>query len=350
VRGPWLLLGLTLIACVPEPEPGRARDASPGDVEVDAAELPSEAECRECHPEAAAQWADSRHHAAFVNPDFQRAYAREPDASSPGFCRDCHAPSLASASIETRAEAEALGVGCHDCHVDAGVVVTGPGRAPAAPHALEVRDGFATDSCARCHEFEFPPGSRRAGELMQLTMTEHRASPFADRSCGSCHLPRGDHSLASTRDPEALARAVTATATREGDDLLVTLTPHEIGHAFPTGDLYRRLEIHAERRVDGRRVASATRYLDREFVPWRARDGRINPRYREPVVDDRVREPTTVRLSLADPDHAPGGELIWSLDYERVDARDDLDLAASTLASEVRLAAGRCTLAECERR
>jgi hypothetical protein len=339
---PWLLLlGLALLACEAEPTPV---EPTLGTDELDqAAALPSEAECRECHVEEAAQWAGSRHHAAFVNADFQRAYAREPKP----FCRDCHAPGLTR--TETAAEAEALGVGCHDCHVDAGVVVTSPGRAPAAPHPLEIRESFATDSCARCHEFEFPPSSRRAGELMQLTIREHQASPFADRSCGACHLAGGDHSLASTRDPEALARAVTAVATREGDDLILALTPHEIGHAFPTGDLYRRLELHAERRVEGRLVASATRYLDREWVPYRGRDGRIDPRYREPIVDDRLHGPTTLRLRLAAPDEPAGGELVWTLDYERVDARDDLDLAASTLASEVRLASGRCTVAGCER-
>ncbi len=159
--------------------------------------LPSEAECRECHPEVAAQWDRSRHHAAFSNPDFQRSLAREPE----DFCRNCHAPGLARVQPLTateRAEAEALGVGCLDCHAGEGTLLAGPNaNLAAAPHPLAAVQDFATHSCARCHEFDFPPNSRRPpGSMMQLTMREHRASAPAVRSCADCHLPAGDHSLA----------------------------------------------------------------------------------------------------------------------------------------------------------
>jgi hypothetical protein len=313
-----VLLACVLLSCEAEPEQVAIVEPEP---------LPSEAECRECHADVAAQWARSRHHLSFSNADFQRAYAREPTA----FCRDCHAPS----------GAEALGVGCRDCHAGEGTVLAGPNaKFAAAPHPLAAVPEFATQSCARCHEFDFPPGSRRQpGTMMQLTMREHRASAHANRSCADCHLPSGDHSLASTRDPAAIRRALAIVARRDGDDLILELEPRGVGHAFPTGDLYRRLELHAERRIGDQVIATATRYLDRELSPWRFPDGRLNGRFHEPIGDDRLIGATPIRLELgADP---PGGELIWWVDYERVDARDDFAPQQSTIASEVRLGEGR---------
>ena len=327
----------------PTPTPAASTTTASTSVTRPAPEpLPSEAECRECHPEVAAQWQRSRHRAAFQNPDFQRSLAREPT----DFCRDCHAPGRVHVPPLPTAEAEALGVACLDCHGGGDTILTGGGEPSdaslAAPHALTTADDFATQICARCHEFEFPHDSRQAaGTLMQLTMREHRASPSRDRSCASCHLPNGDHSLASTRDDDAIRRAVTVRARRDGDDLLVELTPDEIGHAFPTGDLYRRIEVHAERQIDGRAIASVTRYLDREWRPWRLRDGRLNRSFDDPLVDDRVVGPTLLRLELDTSPEQPGGELVWWVDYERVDARNDLEPERSTLASEVRLAQGQ---------
>lgn len=308
--------------------------------------VPNDAECRECHDEIADAWASSRHHLAFENPDFARSYAREPL----DFCRNCHAPGLtrhAALALDAPA-AEQLGVGCIDCHVDPADperVLTGGTGDSLAPHALARIAEFGTRSCARCHEFTFPPNSRRpTGTMMQTTMREHQRSVFADRSCASCHMPAADHGFASTRAPEALRRAVEIVATREGDDLVVELAPVAVGHAFPTGDLYRRLEIHAELRdANGLLLAETTRYLARQFPAWRHANGRINQAWREPVPDDRLTEPTRVRLELdaAGPGPGPGeARLVWWVDYERVDARDDLVPARSTLASELRLGEG----------
>lgn len=297
-----------------------------------------DADCQACHPEVAAGWAQSRHHAAFTNVDFSRSYAREPLA----FCRDCHAPALAR-GLEGP-DAEALGVGCKDCHGGGRSVWTGPGAATVrAPHLLERSDDFGTRSCARCHEFAFPAASRRpAGSMMQTTMREHLASAHADRGCDACHLPRDttgvDHSLASTRDPDALRRALAVTATREGNDLVVSIEPRDIGHAFPTGDLFRRLALHAELHAGGQRIAATTRYLARHFVTRRREDGTLDPAFAWPEPDDRLRGPTTIRLTL---DPAASGELRWWIDHERVDARDDHHPERSTIASTVRIAEGR---------
>jgi hypothetical protein len=312
-------------------------------------ELPSEAACHECHADVAAQWTSSRHHLSFDNPDFARAYAREPKA----FCRECHAPALTRPESLRVPEPERLGVGCLDCHLDPQhpfAVATGPGHASAAPHALVRSDDFGTHSCARCHEFEFPPDSRRPpGTMMQTTMREHRASPYADRSCADCHLPRTgtgalasrDHSLASTRDPAAMRAALEAEARREGDDLILRLRPIDVGHAFPTGDLFRRLELHAQLRIGDELLAEHTRYLDCEFEPWRLADGRRNHAYAKPVQDDRLTGPTTIELPLDGGVRGREAVLEWWVDYERVDARSHLYPELSSLAGEIRLAEGQ---------
>jgi hypothetical protein len=298
--------------------------------------IPGETECRECHDEVATQWSGSLHHASFSNIDFQRSFVREPT----DFCRDCHAPAL---DRLPEVEAEALGVGCLDCHLQGDRLLTGgaPEQPNSAPHALTRSPEFGTEACASCHEFAFPPESwRPAGTMMQTTMTEHAQSKFADRSCADCHMPARDHAFGSTRDDDAIRRALSVTARREGDALLLELEPHEVGHAFPTGDLFRRIELHAELiGTEGQTIASATRYLGRHFEARRHLDGRLNHAAMQPVPDDRIREPTTIRIELDS--HGNEATLVWSVDYQRVDDRDNHFPERSTLAGEVRLAGGR---------
>ncbi len=304
--------------------------------------IPNEHECEGCHDAAAASWASSRHHLAFTNVDFQRAYARETEP----FCRDCHAPGFVHAEPLPRERAEARGVGCVDCHVEGARLLSSgdPSTPSAAPHALEREPEFGTRSCARCHEFDFTPTSPRRGTMMQTTMREHRASPHAARSCASCHMPAASHAFASSRDDAALRRALQVEAWREGDELVVSLTPHEVGHALPTGDLFRRLALQARwLDAEGHALATATRYLDRNFVPLRHADGRPNLALRLEPNDDRVHGPTTIRLGPRSELEQPGAslELEWSLDYQRVDDRNHREPGMSTIASEVRIAGGR---------
>ena len=297
----------------------------------------TEADCRRCHADAAAQWQRSRHHDAFTNADFQRSYAREPTP----FCRDCHAPGFVRTPALPAEDAESLGVGCLECHGDGDGIVTGTSGSRDGPHAVRRLEDFGTSVCESCHEFSFPESSRRPeGTMMQTTLSEHRASELRDRACASCHLPAisegHDHSLAATRDPAAKQAALQSLATRTDDGLRLSLTPREVGHAFPTGDLYRRLELHAEALDDDDEVvAKRTRYLGRHFAPYRHADGTLNAAYRWPVPDDRLTGPTDVVLPLP-----AAAKIRWWVDYERVDERDDLHPERSPLAGEVRLAEG----------
>jgi len=180
-------------------------------------------------------------------------------------------------------------------------------------------------------------------------MLEHAQSRFAERSCASCHFPAAeggaDHSLASTRNPDAWRRALEVEVRARNNAVVFSLRPVEVGHALPTGDLFRRLALHVEWRVDAERVSSATRYLARHFEPWRHDDGSLNPAYAWPVRDDRVVGEDEFVVEVETDGGADGGEWVWWVDYERVDAREDDRPQDATIASVVRIAEGRLAVA-----
>lgn len=266
--------------------------------------------CEACHAVQAAQWRGSQHQTAYREAEFQRALAHEPLP----FCRGCHAPE-ADPAAPAPPELAGLGVGCVSCHVPEDMVLgaPGPGRA-AAPHAIRRPPGFAGDqACAGCHEFAFPG---RPGVMMQATIAEHAASEHAATSCADCHMPRlaggrRDHRFAGSRDPELLRRSLRVTAGRAGGTVNMTIEPGWVGHAVPTGDLFRRLVVEAEV-ADGRQVlAREAQALGRRFAQEHGR--------RTPIADDRVGArpgPTEVVLALgAVADDRP---IRWRVRHERV--------------------------------
>lgn len=283
-------------------------------------------ECVSCHADVASEWTHSLHQRSFEDPMFQAALERERD---PAFCRSCHAPE-ANPRDEPSPREAAAGVGCVSCHLT--------GREPAVlaapkpqaddrqvPHALRRTPAFASpDACAGCHEFSFPSGGRAGHGLgMQRTITEHARSAFADESCQGCHMPPArsggavhhDHGFAVAGQPSMLRAAVTITATRpEPGRVILELSPRSIGHAFPTGDLFRRLsvELHGEQAGQS---WSAQRVLGRHFGSRRVGEGQV---IRVERGDDRVgvgRGPTVVEFAL--PPELHGRPITWELVHER---------------------------------
>ena len=291
------------------------------------------ASCVHCHPAEAAEWQSSRHRIAYTNGEFQRALAREP-ASGRSFCVRCHAPEAPTDGSASRAHE--IGVACVTCHVPLGPVLAAPSRRPAAraPHGLLRTASFRTaEACAGCHEFEFPGNGH--GKMMQRTVTEHRESASADRGCAGCHMPTvgdGDdrhrsHSFPGGHDPELVRSALRIHAARPDPDLVrIELAPHDVTHAVPTGDLFRRLAVTVES-DDVKRV----RYLGRHFVPA--------PRGRNEVADNRVHlRPSVLEVVL--PETAAGTEVRWSVRYERVAHFNGPDPEKATVDGFVLLAAG----------
>jgi hypothetical protein len=295
--------------------------------------------CVGCHPDQAAEWRGSLHARAASDGAYRRALAREPSA----FCRGCHAPE-ADPEDASLAPAALAGVACVTCHVtEEGTVLAAPRLAGAAeaPHALRRAQAFAgAGACQGCHEFAFPGAiGDEDAQLMQTTMREHARSKGSAQPCADCHMPlregRRAHGFSEVRDAGWLRARLRAQAEVVPGALRVTLEQVEPGHAFPTGDLFRRLEVRAELRDRSGRV------LDGE-ARWLARQLRMMPGHgaRQLVADDRVfDDPRIIDLPLEG--LAPGGTATFSVTYQRVASIGaGHDAAAAEVESQVRLHEG----------
>lgn len=300
----------------------------------------SNAACEACHVEEARAWRGSLHQRAHLEPTYQRALAIEPLP----FCRSCHAPE-ADPSSDPPAELGELGVSCVTCHVTDGPVLAAPRpgvRAERAPHAI-VRDArFASgEACASCHEFPFPgKRGRNASELMQSTAREHGASNEASTPCAGCHMPqvagRRDHRFLGSRDEAFVRSAARISAERlDARRVAITLVPEAPGHAFPTGDLFRRIEISAEAAgPDDMVLGSATKILARH---WDLRPGQAS---RTLSHDDRLgREPVVVTLDVGEA--GEGRDLVWRVAYQRVAHLTGADATSAEIDGEIVLDEGR---------
>lgn len=327
-------------AAVAPPEGSPPKVAMPGPAQARGEEAARiNAGCEACHQEEAEQWRHSLHQRANVEPTYRRAFAIEPQP----FCRSCHAPE-ADPMVPPSEAVSHLGVGCVTCHLRGEAVLAAltPRSTEPAPHAVLRDERFdGPQACAGCHEFPFPTAlSREDGAMMQTTMREHARSPAADRACASCHMPpdrrgRPSHGFVASRDAEVVRSAVEIAAERlDARRVRVTLTPRISGHAFPTGDLFRRVEVSAEAvGVDHMIVAADRRYLARHFA---LRDGHVG---RQLVRDDRVFfEPVTIELALGD--EAVGRRVAWRVAYQRVAHPVGEDTDAAEIDGEVVLGWG----------
>ncbi len=318
VSAPAPLLGRDLPALPgPSPRPRAAVD--------DPAE--ANARCEGCHTEIAAEWRGSLHQEAWHDPVFQKAYAVEPVA----FCRSCHAPEADAASYPSRA-AQDVGIGCTTCHQQGGDIVGARDIAGSAEHHAVRGDArLATkEACASCHQFDFP---RSKGQAMQDTLVEHASSSLANVSCQSCHMaevegPDGKrhraHDFSVISDPAMLARAVDVVARRgDGGELLLELEGREVGHAFPTGDMFRRLELRAEALdAEGKVVMTAPSvFLARRFGDVAGAVSTISSK-RVEIADTRVPAPGRgVRKAvLRFPEPTTRLTVRWVVAYQRMDA------------------------------
>jgi len=221
-------------------------------------------------------------------------------------------------------------------------------------------------ACKNCHEFAFPDSAlRRSPLLMQSTVSEHAASSAAAQTCADCHMPvtltrpgerpHRDHRFRASRDPEFLRRALTVSAQRGPGVVRFTLRSQGVGHAFPTGDLFRRLEVGVEVVADDYRVLQrSTALLTRHFKP----DGAGSFVHRALLRDTRI-GPTA--LPGAGGDHGPVGErqvelpvtapgpdargIAWWVSYQRVAFPRAGDQAAE-IEADIILASGLLPLGE----
>jgi cytochrome c554/c'-like protein len=323
--------------------PGPARESGPV---RDLAE--ENARCAGCHDDIGREWRASLHAQADTDPVFRRALAIEPLP----FCRGCHAPE-ADPRADAPARLSALGVGCVTCHVtDAGpnaATLSARPSGPPAPHAVRRASELATAAaCASCHEFDFPiqaPG--QAPERMQSTVSEHAQSAYADVSCASCHMPlstgrsgkHASHLFGLGPDHAMLRAAVSVRAVRTSPSrVTLLLTPGEVGHAFPTGDLFRRLVVSAEAvGEDWFVLGEASRALRRRFEMRETVPGQT---VRHLVGDDRVGAGRTEPLELDVGERARGRPIAWRVEYQRVEHPLGKDESAAVVADSIVVADG----------
>lgn len=280
------------------------------------------ARCEGCHEDVAAEWRGSLHQRSWEDPVFLAAYSIEPLA----FCRGCHAPE-ADPERPPDAAARAVGVGCVTCHTASLDVAGGPPlpAGAAAPHPIGADPALATTAaCAGCHEFDFP---RREGALMQGTLSEHRASPYSNTVCQSCHMkatsrargaPGKSHRFGVLDEPEVLRAAVSAEAFPRTDrSIVVRLRAAEVGHAFPTGDMFRRLEVRARvQGAGGEPIRAPSVVLERVF---RVHVGKNGITDRAEVRDDRVPASGAPRdVVVVFPEDVGGRAVRWEVAYRRM--------------------------------
>jgi len=283
------------------------------------------ATCAPCHQQIADEWRGSLHAAAWTEPVFQAAYAKEPLA----YCRNCHAPQHTGDLPSGLAAKD--GVSCATCHVRDGHIL-GTGKTAyqsRPPHPVEVvAELDESRYCTSCHQFGFlsEGGHGRprveTAVLQQTTFDEWqaRAAHLDGKRCQSCHMPEtglGDathraHGFHVQGDAAFIRQAVSVALSVSHDGgpaLLATLSPGVVGHAFPTGDLFRNLELRVW--ADDRPEQSVSLVYGRTYGDRRGSAGE-SARY--VVSDTRVGVGDDVRRL----DLTPLGQAKtyhWRLDY-----------------------------------
>jgi hypothetical protein len=255
---------LGLVACgapVATPAPAAARDAHPawqvrplgGTQPIDpglrpvaptgAADLLDARGCATCHAAIAEEWAASRHALAWINGIFQREYAARPLA----WCVNCHAP----LTTQQAGQFPDRGVDCAGCHVRGGAIVNAH-RRPGSPHVTIADPSFGSPAfCADCHQFTFPvlthegAVTRMTAHPMQTTVASFRAGPYAAQpgGCLACHGSRTNHAFLGGHDPGMREAALDVTWCRRGGSIEVGVRNAGAGHAVPTGDIHRHMNL-----------------------------------------------------------------------------------------------------------
>lgn len=257
-----LLAGLLATAASADTPWGFGTFLEPVRVPVSSAET-----CEACHSEEYETWSQSRHRHSLDSRLFLDGFAAEPHAR----CVYCHAPleEQAKATLHQRAAvvrerslasvpAASLaheGITCVTCHVRDGVVMTANPKADSDVHPLRLEPELAEASfCARCHEFL---GHARVNgrtvltdEKMQTTWTEWAAwrARGGEGTCQQCHMPGGSHAVRGAYDLDFLRGALSLRLEQTRGRLVAVVESRGVGHSFPTGDVFRHLELWADDR------------------------------------------------------------------------------------------------------
>jgi hypothetical protein len=261
------------------------------------------AACASCHAAIVKEWRQSYHRLSYSDSLYQQALVGEPTA----YCNGCHA----SLGVARGAE----GVGCERCH---GQAPKDHGR--AGLKAARTRyGGFAKDArsaCKGCHDFPFPDSK----ESMQLTFQEHAVSTLPAKSCMDCHMQKREghvrHDFVASHDLETLRAAIEPHIEwNEDGAVTLELRGRNMGHAFPTGDMFRRVIVRAfTEDASGKIVSDSEHQLRRWFT---TRGGKLTQERDTRAFLGTSEAPASNSFRLPLGPLPEGGTLNVNLRYER---------------------------------
>lgn len=198
-------------------------------------------DCAACHPAIVDEWRSSGHARAWTDSLFQEEYRAAPAE----VCVRCHAPN-ALPGVQAEGAVAEDGIDCATCH-----------RRVHVGEDVVTEQNFVRRNCGTCHQFRFftplefddPRQIPYAAGWLQDTVGEWARSDAgrAGISCQQCHMPEvgghRSHRFPGMYDRDLVADAVFVhvRAHRRGGQVIIeaTISAGDIGHSFPTGDLFR---------------------------------------------------------------------------------------------------------------
>lgn len=204
-------------------------------------------QCKSCHEDVFAEWLGSHHQIAFTNPEV-RALS---DDFRKEECMDCHLPrplavtGFGKRTLPRRTHFDE-GVSCISCHLaaDGGILARNDRpEVPCKPRASEAF--FAVEACASCHNQHGTTDQWRASHYQQQgtdCSSCHMPAVTRTRKDGSTRLGRG-HVYPGGHDKSMLQKAGRFEVTRDGGDVVLSLTNVGAGHNYPTEERHRAVDM-----------------------------------------------------------------------------------------------------------
>ncbi|TGK61870.1 hypothetical protein EHQ27_15560 [Leptospira wolffii] len=210
-------------------------------------------DCGTCHKTVYQNWSASRHKEAHTNQIYRHSFSLEPIQ----WCENCHVPLRNGKELYLNAE----GISCNVCHVRSGKIIVS--RTPDASHNIlfheysQVKDFGSAKLCESCHQFNFPNAKSLSSPKkeivysdlnMQGTFEEWSSSGISQESdCIDCHVSPGterSHSFQGGHSISELKKSFEIQVEYVGPKTIaIRVVSLGIGHAFPTGDLFRTLRL-----------------------------------------------------------------------------------------------------------
>lgn len=239
----------------------------------------SSEKCKNCHKKEFEEWSLSIHKKSYSNFFFKEALKEEPRI----WCVNCHAPFHELNEISNLKEDKNLseGIGCPVCHVKNGEIFGTKERLDLKEHKVFEDKSFGNGNlCKNCHEFNFTdshePNIKYSNFPMQTTFSEFKEfqSIHKKDSCNSCHLKNSSHSFSGPNDKEFLKKNVLVkfNTIKQNQNYILKLkiTILKIGHAFPSGDLFRSVNVlifnNEKKILEEYKIRKLIRMIDKELI------------------------------------------------------------------------------------